>query len=399
MSGGTTRAGEPHPTLQSPNMKPVRQSLVLAIIALVAGCGGGSATSTGPVNTSPPVGTNPAPTTVTNPLTGTAAPGSPTNIVRGTALAGSTITAYALQADGTSGAALGPAVVADVNGDFTLTLAQAPLGMVRLIALGGSTVRKADNTIQPFDKLELITPFVTTVENQFHITPLTDIAATAISALAKNGASLSDAFIGGMQNMLSLDDANLVFITDKSVYLNVLRGSIKSDSMYYGAQSESGQEILTGLEYLGVMFDLPAKDVVRIVGMSAQANYQASDVDGNGKAINAGAWVSGKFDSNAQVSLKSLRETKTPDVEKVSGTAGAAKAPPRLNTYISKYMVMDFIMDAACHGGGTSYLLSRYPFYQLNSQGAVNPADCSAAAARLADLMSRREANNSTLMK
>jgi len=271
--------------------------------------------------------------------------------------------------------------------------------MVRLVAVGGSTVRKADNTTQPFDKLELITPFVTTVENQFRITPLTDIAAAAMSSLAKNGATLTEAFVGGMQNMLSLDEANLVLIADKSVYLNVLRGSIKGDGTYYGAQSEDGQELLTGLEYLGVMFDLPAKEVVRVVGMAAQANYPASDVDGSGKAINAGAWVSGKFDSTAPVSLKSLRESKTPDIEKVSGAAGGAKVVPRLNTYISKYMVMDFVMDAACHGGGTSYLLSRYPFYQLNSQGAVNPADCSAATARLSELTSRRETNNSTRIK
>ena len=250
-------------------MKSVHQSLAIALVTLLAGCGGGGgSTSTAPVTTNPA----PAPTTVTNPLTGTPAPGTPTNIVRGTALAGSTVTAYSLQSDGTSGPALGPAVTADLNGYFTLTLNQAPLGMVRLVATGGSTVRKADNTIQPFEKLELVTPFVTTVQNQFHITPLTDIAANAISAQAKNGATLSDAFIGGMQNMLALDDANLVFITDKSVYLNVLRGSIKSDTMYYGGQSEDGHELLTGLENLGVMLDLPAKEVVRVVGMAAQAN-------------------------------------------------------------------------------------------------------------------------------
>ena len=271
--------------------------------------------------------------------------------------------------------------------------------MVRLVALGGSTVRMADNTTQPFDKLELIAPFVTTVENQFHITPLTDIAATAMSSLAKNGTSLSEAFIGGMQNMLALDDANLVFISDKSVYLNVLRGSIKSDGMYYGAQSEDGHELLIGLEYLGVMLDLPAKEVVRVVGMAAQANYPASDVDGSGKVINAGAWINGKFDTNAPVSLKSLRESKTPDIEKLSGTAGGPMVVQRLNAYISKYMVMDFVVDAACHGGGTSYLLSRYPYYQLNSQGAVNPADCSAVAIRVAELAARRATNNSTQMK
>lgn len=202
-----------------------------------------------------------------------------------------------------------------------------------------------------------------------------------------------------MQNMLSLDEANVIFINDKSVYLNVLRGFIKSDSMYYGAQSEDGQELLTGLEYLGVMFDLPAKDVVRVVGLAAQANYPAGDVDGNGKAINAGTWVSGKFDSTTPLTLKSLRESKTPDVEKVASTSGSTAVVPQLNSYISKYMVKDFMIDSACRGGGTSYLLSRYPFYQLNSQNAVNAADCNAAAARLAELASRRDTNNSTKMK
>lgn len=377
-------------------MKSVHQSLALALVALLAGCGGGGgSTSTAQVGTNPA----PAPTTVTNPLTGTAAPGSPTNVVRGAALPGSTVTAYSLQSDGTSGPALGPAVTADINGYFKLTLNQVPLGMVRLVATGGSTIRKADNTIQPFDKLELITPFVTTVENQFHITPLTDIAANAMSAQAKNGATLSDAFIGGMQNMLALDDANLMFITDKSVYLNVLRGSIKSDSMYYGGQSEDGHELLTGLENLGVMLDLPAKEVVRVVGMAAQANYPASDVDGTSKAINAGDWVNGKFDPTAPVTLKALREAKTPDMEKVSGAAGGPKATPRLNVYVSKYMIMDLIMDAACQGGGTSNFLSRYPYYQLDSQGNVSSTDCSTAAARIAELTARLTTNNSVKMK
>jgi hypothetical protein len=378
------------------DMKSVHQSLALALVALLAGCGGsGGSNSTAALGTNPA----PAPTTVTNPLTGMSAPGNPTNVVRGAALPGSTVTAYSLQSDGTSGPALGPAVTADLNGYFTLTLNQAPLGMVRLVATGGSTVRKADNTIQPFDKLELITPFVTTVENQFHITPLTDIAASAMGAQAKNGATLSDAFIGGMQNMLALDDANLVFITDKSVYLNVLRGSIKSDSMYYGGQSEDGHELLTGLENLGVMLDLPAKEVVRVVGMAAQANYPASDVDGTSNAINAGDWVNGKFDPTAPVTLKALREAKTPDMEKVSGAAGGPKATPRLNVYVSKYMIMDLIMDAACRGGGTSNFLSRYPYYQLNSQGNVSATDCSGAAARLAELTARLDTNNSAQMK
>jgi hypothetical protein len=97
--------------------------------------------------------------------------------------------------------------------------------------------------------------------------------------------------------------------------------------------------------------------------------------------------------------LKSLSEAKTPDIEKVSGSAGGAKTVPRLNVYVSKYMVMDFALDAACRGGGTSSLLSRYPYYQLNSQGTVNPAECSAAATRLAELSARLATNNSAKMK
>lgn len=378
-------------------MNPVHYSVPIALAMLLSGCGGGSASGSAPVSTSPPASSTPVPTptTVVNPLTGAAAPGSPTNIVRGTALAGATVTAYSVQPDGSSGAQLGPAATADINGNFTLTLSQAPLAMVRLIALGGSTVRKADNTPQTFDKLELVTPFVTTVENQFRITPLTDIAATAMSSLAKSGATLSDAFVGGMQNMLSLDEANLVLISDKSVYLNVLRGSIKSDTVYYGAQSEDGQELMTGLDYFGLMFDLPTKDVVRVLGMAAQGNYAPGDVDGSGKAISAGSWVNGKFDSNAQVTLKQLRESKTPDSEK-TGPASGPKSLVRLNTYISRYMVMDFILDSACHGSGTSYLLTRYPFYQLTAQGTVSAAECSAVAARLSEFAARLATNNST---
>jgi len=382
-------------------MKLVHQPLAFTLALLLAGCGGGSSSdSTGPVASVPPAASTPqpAPTTITNPLTGNAAPGAPTNIIRGTALAGSTVAAYSVQPDGTSGPALGPASGADINGYFTLTLNQAPLGMVRLVAMGGSTTRKPDNTVQPFDKLELITPFVTTAVNQFHITPLTDIAASAMTYQAKNGATLVNAFVGGMQNMLSLDSANIVFINDKTVYLNVLRGTIKSDVMYYGAQSENGHELLTGLERLGILLDLPAKEVVRAVGQAAQGNYASGDVDGSGKPINVGTWVNGKFDPSALIALKTLRDAKTPSQLLVVGPDGRRVAPS-LSSYVSKYMVMDVILDSACNGGGTSYLLSRYPFYQLTSQATVNPSECSAVAARLNDLSNRVATNNSTQMK
>ena len=382
-------------------MKTLQKISATAAMLIIAGCGGGGSSSnadssTPPVTVTPPV--TATPTTITNILTGTAAPGVATQSIRGTAYVGASVTAYSVQADGSAGAALGATATADVNGQFVITATAAPLGPVRLVAVGGAVARAADNTIQPGGSLELITPFVTTEYNNFKISPLTDIAANAMASSARNGATLANAFSDGMQRLLELDVANAVFLQDKTVYLNVLKGAVKSDTTYYGAQSLQGQELLNGLEYLGVMLDLPAQAVVKAVGAAAQSSYALANVDGTGMPISVGTWANNTFNPGATATMKSLRDAKTPDAQKVAGPAGTSVAP-RLNEYVSRYLVMDFTMDTACRSNASLYFTSRYPFYQVDAQGKMFAADCSAAAQRIAELKARVATNNSTRMK
>ena len=383
-------------------MKTLQKISATAAMLIIAGCGGGGSSSnagssTPPVTVTPPV--TATPTTVTNILTGTAAPGVATQTIRGTAYVGASVTAYSVQADGSSGAALGAAATADVNGLFVIKATAAPLGPVRLVAVGGTVARVADNTIQPGGSLELITPFVTTEYNNFKISPLTDIAANAMTSSARSGATLANAFVEGMQRLLELDVANAVFLQDKTVYLNVLKGAVKSDTTYYGAQSLQGQELLNGLEYLGVLLDLPAQAVVKAVGAAAQGSYALANVDGSGMPISVGTWANGTFNPGATMTLQALRDTKTPDAQKVSGTVAGTKVAPRLNEYVSRYLVMDLVMDTACRSNASLYFTGRYPYYQVDAQGKMPAADCSAAAQRIADIKARIATNNSTRMK
>jgi len=385
------------------NTSTLKKMIVLAAMATLAGCGGGGSSDSG--TTTPPVGgtnptqpvPNPTPTTVTNPLTGTAAPGSPTKVIQGIAAPGATVTAYAVQANGSSGAALGAAVTADKDGYFTVNTNEAPMGMIRLVATGGTSVRALDNTTQPAGTQQLVAPFVTTSYNNFKISPLTDIAASAMASRASKGETLATAFSAGARNVLDLDSANMLMQQDTTVYLNLLKGSVKSDVRYYDAQSNEARELLLGLEAMGVMFDLPAKDVMRVLGASAQSDYAATGVDGSGAPIVAGAWTNGTFDPAAPTTLKALMDAKVPDAQKVTDSTGA-KVAPRLNEYFRKYMVSDFLMESACMGGALTYT-SRYPFYQVDSQGRMQAADCTAASQRLAELRSRISTNNSSKMK
>jgi hypothetical protein len=379
-------------------MKALNALLTVVTMAMLGGCGGGGGSDVGTTGNAPqPTPPVVAPTTVTNPLTGTAAPGSPTETLAGFAYVGASVTAYSVLADGTSGPAIAGPVVATING-FTLNFNDAPTSWVRLVATGGTKTRAADNTVQPGGTMQLVTPFVTTSQNNLKITPLTDIAAAVMATQVKNGATLADAFTTGMRSMLSLDVANVFMSTDSTVHLNVLQGDINSDTMHYSAASLGSAELLDGLDYLGVMLDMPTKDVVRVVSASAQGNYAQSGVDGAGAVINAGAWTGNTFDASASQSLKALLDVKLPVDQKVTDATGG-KVAPRINDYVSKYMVMDFTLDAACRSGASAFLLSRYPFYALDSQNRIQAVDCNAAAQRIADLKVRIATNKSSSMK
>jgi hypothetical protein len=174
-------------------MKALHALLTVVTMAMLGGCGGGggsdgSTTGNAPQPTPPPVVV--APSTVMNPLTGTAAPGSPTKSLAGFAYVGASVTAYSVLADGTSGPAIAGPVVATQNG-FTLNFNDAPTSWVRLVATGGTKTRAADNTVQPGGTMQLVTPFVTTSQNNLKITPLTDIAAAVMAQQVKNGATLA----------------------------------------------------------------------------------------------------------------------------------------------------------------------------------------------------------------
>jgi len=370
-------------------------------MALFGGCGGAGGNDHGASNTAlqtAPTSPLTASLTVTDPLTGAAAPGNATTTLRGMAYAGASVTAYNVQPDGSSGSAIAGPVTATIDG-FTLTFATAPTAWVRLVATGGTRTRAADNTVQPGGTMQLVTPFVTTALNDLNITPLTDIAANVMASKARKGAALPAAFAAGMQNLLALDVANVVFLSDTTVYLNVLRGAIKSDNMYYGAQSLHSTELLSGLDFLGVALDLPTMEIARVVGASAQSDYLPTGVDGAGAAINAGKWIGNSFDPAAVQTLIALMNAKVPDDQKVMDSRTGTNVAPRVSDYMSKYMVMDFTIDAACRSHASGFMTSRYPFYELDSQGGMRAADCSAAARRLADLNARLATNISTGMK
>lgn len=274
-----------------------------------------------------------------------------------------------------------------------MTFATVPTGWVRLVATGGTKTRAFDNTVQPGGTMQLVTPFITTTQNNLRITPLTDIAANVMEANARKGAALADAFKAGMRTMLELDSANLVMLSDTTVYLNVLKGAIQSDKTYYSAQSPESAELLNGLDALGVALDMPTKDVMRVVGASAQGTYQLSGVDGSNNVINAGAWLGGTYDPAAPQTLKALMTARLSD--SVNGPA----VVPRLNEYVNRYIIMNNKLNNACINGDVQAFATRYPFYVLTNQGTIPAEDCAAASARIAALRDRVATNQSTTMK
>lgn len=382
-------------------MKALYKILATALVAMVAGCGGGGGSDSNSggspvaqVPTNPTTPTTPtAPATVTNPLTGSAAPGTPTTTLYGSAYENASVTAYNVQPDGSQGAVIGGPVKASPTGVFTMTFATAPTSWVRLVATGGTKTREFDNTVQPGGTMQLVTPFITSSQNDLKITPVTDIAANVLTAKAKQGATLADAFTSGMRAVLGLDSANLVMLSDTTVYLNVLKGSVVSDKTYFPAQSTNSIELLYGLDLLGVALDMPTKDVMRVVGDAAQADYPASGVDGSNNVINAGAWANGTFDPAAAQPLKALMTAKLAD--SVNGPA----VVPRLNEYVNRYIIMDNLLYKACLSGSTQVFTTRYPFYALTPQGTIPTADCTAATARRDALQARVETNQSSKMK
>jgi hypothetical protein len=375
-------------------MKTMNKFLAAAVVALMAGCGGGGGSDGGSVAPSNPTPTNPTPdaATVVNPVTGLNAPGTQTKVLNGIAPKGATVTAYTVKSDGSSGEVLGSTTANSIAGEFTINMATAPTGAVRLVATS-SYKRAADDTNQQVD-MQLISPYVTTALRDFKITPMSDVAARIMTAKAARGVPLGQAFTGGMLNLLGLDNAYAMMENDPTVHINVLRGSIKSDLYNYAGTSTTARQMLNAIEYFGVMYDLPSKDVWRVLGAAGESNFPVATVDGAGQPINAGAWVNGSFDPTAPQSLKALMNAKTPADQKVTDAATGTLVAPSITTIFRRNLTLDFDIEYACTFGFTGELTSRYAFYQLDSQGKVPKAECDAAIARLTDLRGRVATNN-----
>lgn len=375
-----------------------RTTCIFALLTTLAACGGGGGSGTSSSTPTPPVTSPPQQVAITNPLTGSAAPGAPTTSISGLTVAGATVTAYSVNLDGSSGAALGAVAIANSAGEFSMPLATAPTTWVRLVSRGGKINRQTDNSFHPVESMELVTPFITSTFNSLKISPVTDVASRIMAYKAKTGSTLGDAFKFGMSRTLQLDVANLTLQDDTSVYLNVLKGSITSDKGYSTAQSLSMAELLMGIERFGVMYDLPANQVWRAIAAAGENSYPLATVDGAGASINVGAWVIGSFDTTVRVSLKTLMNAKTLDEIKVTDNGGARVAP-KVSDMVSRYIIQEALTYHACNYGVTAAFTDRYPFFPLDSAGKIPAATCTDVSRRMTDFFARMAANNSRNLK
>jgi hypothetical protein len=138
-------------------------------------------------------------------------------VIAGTAtkgsLSGATVTAYAVNADGSNSAALGNAANTDASGNFSVAINSLPSGTVRLVAAGGSYTSESDGSL------------VTSTSN---ISALVDNAATgasgvSITALSEfvNSLTLSKLAISG-----SLTAAHTAAQAELAAFYGLSQGAV-----------------------------------------------------------------------------------------------------------------------------------------------------------------------------
>lgn len=391
---------------------------VLVTVALT-GCGGGGG---GDTNTTAPVGVNPAPTATvaptaptstttpitpapgattpvaanaTDPYTGQPASGTSTTMVSGVVVndvtVGATVTAFDVKADGSNGALLGTSSATGADGKFVMQFANAPAGMVRFVATGGSFKSEADATTQANTVTELVTPFVTSELNSFVITPATHIASRVLSYKAKAGSSLTSAYTSSISTVLSLTGQNVLLKGDTRVGVNLLKTVPGSTGDTLGTY----KDLLTAFEWYGVRYDLPSNTVVRVFAANAESNFPHPGVDGKGVAINVGKWVNGKFDETVPFTFDEVTALRNSD-----GTLAYASNGMVIHEdakgYLSTNLIQSFYRVAACTSeGATTALLQRYPGDAgLFADASLKAAACDGSNKALADLKARIATNH-----
>ncbi len=342
-----------------------------------------------PVNPAPPVATNPA-----DPYTGQPASGTATTMVSGMVVSdvtvGTTVTAYAVQSDGSNGSVLGVSSVTGADGKFSMQLTSAPAGMVRLVAKDGSFKSEADGSKQTNTTTELVTPFITSDLNFFVITPATNLVSHLVSYKAKGGSGLATAYVNSFGFFLTLTNPNIVLANDARSGINLLKtvpGSADDKLNTY-------QDLLTGIEWLGVRYDLPSNVVVRVLASHAEKGSPLDGVDGTGAAINVGKWVNGVFDEKQAVTLDEVTALRNAD-----GTIQRNANGQILHDYLEGTLQADMrnVYRAKACNDSTALpaLVARYPGdVQLFGDANLKAGTCTFTLKDIADLKAKIATNN-----
>lgn len=359
-----------------------------SMMAFLAACGGGggggnsstsgSGTSSGTDTSTGNGSTGTGSTTVnaTDPYTQQPATGTATQQVTGTVTSGltpgATVTAYALNTDGTNGNALGSAVT-DANGAFSMTLTQAPSGMVRFVATGGTFASEADSSTQKNTTLELVTPYVTSTLSNFVITPLTYYASQRISYLVSTGQTLLTAYATASSAALQLVTGNEAIASSNRThggvdYLAIQPGSSQDTLNAYS-------DALTAIEYYGVKFDLPSHTVVRILVTTALPGMNGVN-DKNGQAVNVGQWSNGIFDESLPLTVATM----TGGFSVQDGIAGITQ---QMNAV------------QACTSGDHSTYYQKFPLASGQSD-YLDTATCATYSNNMAAIKAKITTNNRT---
>jgi hypothetical protein len=114
------------------------------------------------------------------------------SIYAGTA-SGATVTAYALNADGTLGASLGSAT-SGADGSYSVALSSVPTGPLVLVASGGTYTAESDGASITLGDLRAVVAAVgSTGTSGVVITPLSDMVTARVEALAAAGGAIDAA--------------------------------------------------------------------------------------------------------------------------------------------------------------------------------------------------------------
>lgn len=153
----------------------------------LAGCGFGDSPGSAPTSTSTPPPA-PAPTP--------APPGGPTvggTVVKGP-VAGATVTAYAMNTDGSLGASLGSGPTA-ADGTFSFALTGTPTAAVALVAAGGTYTSEADgaSVTKGSDFAVVLASVGSGGVTGLALSPVSDMVAARARALMAGGSAVADA--------------------------------------------------------------------------------------------------------------------------------------------------------------------------------------------------------------